>query len=354
MIPKDGAHVIARQGGGALGIVPVGLEDASAGIHAIEAAVQGAHPEAAVPVLDDRRDPLRTERSGVIEAEMREGSTFGLPSIQTLCGADPHGSRTVQRESQDLVVAERVGIRRIVPEMFESPGPGVEHIDAGIVASDPDASTRVDRERPGHIARQRIRVLRVVVESGKGIGGAVPSGEPGVLDRDPQIVMSVLGDLADEIAGQPLGGARIGVSVELVTVVAHQAILGGDPDEPLRILEHGIDPPLRKPVRGGEVIENERRRLRGTGRDRAGEQPRRADQQTRSHTHIGIHPATMHQPPRRWIEASGNPRSRAAGIGRCTSHFVHWFGTQFSIDADCAAPPGEAFEVHQGTDFAQV
>ena len=34
--------------------------------------------------------------------------------------------------------------------------------------------------------------------------------------------------------------------------------------------------------------------------------------------------------------------------------FRHWFGTQLTIDADCAAPPGEAFEVHQGTDLAQV
>ena len=97
--------------------------------------------------------------------------------------------------------------------------------------------------------------------------------------------MRVLDDLADEIAGQPLRSvARIGVAVELVAVVADQAILGGDPDEALRILEHGIDPPLRQAVRGREVLENERRCIGGAGRDRAGEQPHRADQQSLPHT----------------------------------------------------------------------
>src|ERR1700677_3542715 len=103
VISKDGSHVIARQGIGACGVVPEGLQDAPARIHPIEAAVEAAHPETTVLVLDDFRDLLPAERSRIIGpvSEMHECLALGLPSVETLCGADPNDSRAVQCDGED-------------------------------------------------------------------------------------------------------------------------------------------------------------------------------------------------------------------------------------------------------------
>ena len=71
-----------------------------------------------------------------------------------------------------------------------------------------------------------------------------------------------------KLPGSPSrGGARIGVPIELQAVVADQAVLGGEPDESLGILQAVIDRTLRQPFGGREMLEDERRCVSGlTGR----------------------------------------------------------------------------------------
>ncbi len=109
----------------------------------------------------------------------------------------------------------------------------------------------------------------------EGVRRPVPTGNACILDRYPQIVVRVLDDLMNVVAGKAAarrGG--VGVPEKLMAVVTHQAVLRTEPYEALRVLqshEHGA---LRKPVGRRQVLEDERSRVGGSrGCDACGRRP---------------------------------------------------------------------------------
>src|SRR5580700_2821470 len=116
--------------------------------------------------------------------------------------------------------------------MLDVPGPGLQNVDARIAGSNPKPTARVDQERTRRVAREGVGIRGIVSENRESIAGAVPTSDARVLDRYPQVVVRVLGDLVNEVAGWAPGYAgRVGVAYQLMAVVADQAIFGAEPHE---------------------------------------------------------------------------------------------------------------------------
>ena len=122
------------------------------------------------------------------------------------------------------------------------------------------------------VARERARVVRVVAIAREAIGAAVPFRDARAVERDPEVGVGVLGDLPDIVARQrAFLRPRARVAMELAPVESHEAVLGAEPDEALRVLQGRHDGRLRQAVGRREMLQNERRRIgrRGDRREHA-------------------------------------------------------------------------------------
>jgi hypothetical protein len=96
-----------------------------------------------------------------------------------------------------------------------------------------------------------------VPEHGESVGAAAPARQAAIGNGDPQIVMRILGDRLDEVARQAVGGfAPVTVAKEPMAIVADQAVLGAEPDEPLTVLQRDLDRALGEPVGARQVLEH--------------------------------------------------------------------------------------------------
>src|ERR1700722_11584128 len=205
MVLEQGAHIVARERGRTRWVMAKSLDDASSRVHPVEAAIESSDPKASAPIFDDRRDlrAARRVRIAALRAEVHESAALRLPAIQAPGGPGPHGTGTIQRQREDLVVAQRIGVARIVLQMLDVARAGIEHIDAGIIRSYPDAAARVHQHGARDIARERSRIFGIVPIVSEAVRRPIPAGESRILDRDPQVVMVVLDDLANEVPRQP-------------------------------------------------------------------------------------------------------------------------------------------------------
>jgi hypothetical protein len=186
--------------------------------------------------------------------------------IQALVGSHPDGTPGCSRQSTYTIVYERVRALRIVLQMFDVSRERVNDVDPGISGAGPDAARVIGEQRDYNIARQGSRLRGVVPKQSEPIGVAVPSGKTAIGDSDPQVAVRVLHDCLNEIAGEPVRRLPpISVPKKPVSVVAHQAIFGAEPDESLAVLQRTVDRALGQTIRSCEMLENGRERL-GIGR----------------------------------------------------------------------------------------
>ncbi len=245
------------------------LYDSPLTIHATQATVKSSDPQCAAAVLENPRHVVSTQRCRIagLVAEMREYPPFGLPTIDAVVGADPERAGTIYGKRLNAIAAEAARGRRIVAQMLAAPGGRIEDIDASIGRTDPEPAARIERKRAGGVAGERARICGVVAIDREGVGRPIPTGNTRILDRDPQIVVRILDDLMNVVARQAATGARgVRIAQQLMAVIAHQAILRTQPYEALRVLQGHEDGPLREPIRGREVLEDERRRVGGSRR----------------------------------------------------------------------------------------
>ncbi len=171
-------------------------------------------------------------------AKGNERTEIGLPLIEPRFRAHPQRSGAVESQRVDMVVDQRVRIRRVVAQVLDVSRRGLENVDARIAGSHPDPATGIDEHVVHGIAGKRGGVRRIVAINGKAVRRPVPAGEACVLDRNPKIVMRVLDDLIDEISRQPSSRTmRVGIADQFVPIVADQAVFRAQPDETLRILQ---------------------------------------------------------------------------------------------------------------------
>ncbi len=205
-----------------------------------------------------------------------------------------------------------------MPQVFDPAGRRLQDVDSRIAGSDPDSATRVQHQGAYCIARQGLRILIAVPHDGEAVSVPVPARDPSVLDRDPQITLRIFDHLIDEVPGQaPRGGWQAGVADQLMTVVADETVFGREPHESLRVLQSRPNGALWQAVRGGDVLEDERKRFRcRSGRDES-------------------------QPP----------QQRGTQLSTAGCHYS--FGTQDTMEAgDVPAAPCEL--VHHGRFLAHV
>src|SRR5580692_6964934 len=141
MVLENRPHAVAGKGGGELCIVTEAFDEVAGRVDVVEPAVERADPEASLLILDHGRD-LFARQSAAILAKVQECVAFGLPAIESRRRPNPHPAAAIEREGEDLIVAQRIGVLRVVPPMLDPAGRGVEDIDAGIVHSYPDAAAR--------------------------------------------------------------------------------------------------------------------------------------------------------------------------------------------------------------------
>ncbi len=226
-----------------------------------------------------------------------------LPPVEALLGTRPESSGAIECQGQDPVADQGVRVVGIVPQMFDPAGRRLQNIDSRIAGSDPDPPTRIQHQGAHRIARQGLRIGIAVPNDGEGVGIPVPARDPSILDRDPQIMVRIFDHLEDVVAGQAAAaGRQTRVADQLVTVVADESIFSREPHESLRVLQSRVNSALWQAIRGGEVLENERKRFRCCrGRDES-------------------------QPPQK----------RGAQVGTAGCHY--WLGTQETMEA--GAVPG--------------
>jgi len=205
-----------------------------------------------------------------------------------------------------------------VPQVFDPAGRRLENVYSRIAGSNPDPATRIQHQGADRIARQGLRIRSAVSDDGEAVGVPVPTRDASVLDRDPQITMRIFNHLKDIVAGQAAtGGWQTGVAHQVMAVVADETVFGGKPHESLRVLQSRVNGALWQAIRGGEVLEDERKRL---GCRYGSHEPQPAQERGTQVSTAGCH---------------------------------YWFGTQDTMEAgDVPAAPWEL--VHHGRFLAHV
>src|ERR1700682_3060970 len=197
----------------------------------------------------------------------------------------------------------------------------------------------------------------IVAVDGEAVRRALPACQAPVLDGDPQIVVPVLDDGLDVVARQPAAGtARVGVAEQLMAVVAHQAVFGGEPHEALRILQGREYRPLRQAVRCRQVLENERRICGARAGTRSQQARRCGDQRRGADAARGVraHALKMHEAGAPCVDRLQGAPLPVPTFTRAASQSAYWFGTQSTMEAGEVALVPDVELVHHGTDLLQV
>jgi len=172
-----------------------------------------------------------------------------VQAVETcLGGADPDASRPIFEQSPDVVAAQRVatpGIMAVVPKPTRS---GREPIEATPPRTDPDIAARILHQGTDDIVGEAVRLIVVMEEALAGLRDrvqTVETTESSHPDRSGAILEKAL-DLAVAQRRRIVG--LVPKDLEIVAVVAIQAILGSDPEETTTIEQHALHGRLGKAV----------------------------------------------------------------------------------------------------------
>src|SRR6185503_6059929 len=117
---------------------------------------------------------------------------------------------------------------RIASVMTEMPGHaglGIEHIEP-LLRANPNAAARIDEQRAHRIARQRVGFRRIVPELLERVGASIPASVTATDCREPQVAVCLLSDRPDEIARESFFVAPLAaIGTNGIAVVAIQAAL---------------------------------------------------------------------------------------------------------------------------------
>jgi len=308
LILEQRPHVVVGERSRVCRIVTQQLQYAAGAVHPLETSI-AADPQGARLVLQHPRDAAAAQG-----AQMKEPVVLGLPAIEPRFGADPQGPRAVEGQGADAVIDQRARVRGIVAQVLDAPRCRLQNVEPRVGGSDPDTIAAIDHDSVHGVAGERGGIVRVVAVDDEGVGGALPARHAAVLDGDPQIVVPVLDDGLDVVARQPAAGAaRVGVAEQLMAV---------EPYEALRVLQGREHRPLRQAVGGRQVIEHQRR-VRGV---RAGTHPQQAqrcdDQRRRPGAAMGVraHAPTMHEAVPRCVDRLQARRCQSRFTTRCDTH----------------------------------
>ncbi len=102
----------------------------------------------------------------------------------------------------DTIAAQRARLTIRATQMLEATRSRIEEMSTPASVVPTHTPGRIDEHRAQRIARQRLRIGSVVTIGDELVGRAVPASQPAVLGCDPEVVVRVLCDIPDEVAGQ--------------------------------------------------------------------------------------------------------------------------------------------------------
>ena len=269
----DAADRGLGQGVGIGGIVPVMAE--AVGLRFVEIqALGGPHPEPAGPIHVQTVDHVVDQAAGVVVGvgPALDQARGRIDAAEAAAGPGPDAPVRGLGHAPDLVRGQprrRVGI---VPPGGDGGVGGVEAQQAVLAGGQPDPVLRVDRQVLHLVGLEAGRGRRIPAEVHEPFLPRVEVAEAGALGPVPDAPLAVLGQAPQAVAAD--AGRIVGVVLEdadAMPVVAVQAVLGGQPDEPFPVLQHLVDDTLGQPVPGGDAAEAGRI-LQGGGRPRGRQQ----------------------------------------------------------------------------------
>ena len=142
-------------------------EGASLAVQPVDSHLR-AHPDITGAVLVDRVDagPIQTPRVTRVVPELSECPGRGVEAVQaTIVGSEPHGARAVTVDRTDIVVAEAARVVRIAPPRAELQAGRRETVDPAGFRADPKAALAIHGQGLDLIGAQAETIRRVVAEN---------------------------------------------------------------------------------------------------------------------------------------------------------------------------------------------
>ncbi len=229
-----------------------------------------ADPQAAVgfggqPIDDARRQLVTGNRFEIVSG----------PARQAGLGSDPQGAIERGGQIADRRRRQAARVARLGHEAGQR-AVALQPVQAALVGAEPDRTVRCGGHAPDRVAAD-LRMAVAIVETDFTTVGR-HHRQAGIFRADPQLIARIHVHAPDVVVAQAVLGAPDAV---IATVVAGQAIVGGDPQIAVAILGHAVDGVGWQTIEHGELPRRRRHRLRR--RTRRPEHTQ-ADQQRPQHT----------------------------------------------------------------------
>jgi hypothetical protein len=183
---------------------------------------------------------------------------IGYQSVQAIVRSDPQSALAVLKNGSDDVMADAVGIIRVVLVPVENVPCTVfcrESVQSAI-GTDPQGAVAVLKNRPHDIIAQTIGIIGIVPVPSELFFFGYISVESAIKGAYPKSARSILVDDIEVIVTQTVG--IIGIVSdhgEIVTIVFVQPILSGEPHESSFILDNILHYALRQTLLDGNADE---------------------------------------------------------------------------------------------------
>jgi hypothetical protein len=175
----------------------------------------GADPQAALRVLEERRDDRVPQARGIASTmgEIAEGLPRVLQQVGSRqVGADPELAVGVLVQSAHHVLAEGERVRGLVDQGHEAAAGGVVALYPRAVGPHPDAARPPDQHAREAIGAQAAGISEMMPQLAEAPAGSVPHAEPSTVGHHPQVSRGVFGNAVDRVVPQA-GGIVPGVTM---------------------------------------------------------------------------------------------------------------------------------------------
>jgi hypothetical protein len=242
---------------------------AAGGIEHGGALARTADPDAALAVLE--------QAGGIGGTERRREPAIAKPALHAGLARHPQAALAVEQDRAQLVAGQAGAIAFDMAVVAEPAAGRIEQRQA-VVGGQPQHSVGQFRDAFDAVVGQAFLAARIVTVLVEAFGARIEQRQAAADGADPQPAVAPRMQGADIAAAQCRRVAGTGTEyLVTIAVVAHQAVLGADPQQALRVLHHRRAQMGRHLVRHGDALERHQarpllRRCHSARGQQAGEQ----------------------------------------------------------------------------------
>ena len=242
-------------------VIPIMGELAGRTIEAVEAAAPRAYPQCAAVVCKERPDRIIAQAGRVIRivAVVGESPGGGVEAVEAAVRAHPERAVLIFPQRKHIVVAQAGGLSGVMPIVAEDAGGGIEALQPAAAGAQPQRSSPILQNGKDTVAAQTGRIVGVMLVAGEGLRFPFIAIEPAVPGADPEVAGPVFVHRSDLVVAQ---AGRVGQGVledlHLVAVVAVQPVQRAKPHEAAMVAQDAPDFGVGETLLGGDVIEANR------------------------------------------------------------------------------------------------